>query len=479
MSEVKVNKISPRTNCGTTQLGDAGDTITVTGDLKSNSLKTASGSTLTLGQSGDTVTLASGASQSGFGRTGTVNWDTTAKTASFTAVSGNGYFINTSSSAITMTLPASPSAGDIVSVKDYAYTFATNNLTVARNGSPIGGGSDFDLTYNTDGAFLTFIYVDGTKGWLLTDESNNTSDAVETYITATGGCITTCGDYKIHTFTGPGTFSVTGGAGPIAVADYLVIAGGGGTRNSVGASRTSGGGGAGGYRESNPAPGTDWTGSPIASPGGALPFSPGCYPVTVGAGGAPSPSAADGSNSVFSTITSNGGGGSGTGGSGAGSTHGGTVGPAGNTPPTTPAQGNPGGRGYDSGNGSANFGAGGGGGAGGAGAAASTSPSGSAGSGGNGTTSCISGSPVTRGGGGGGGAQYGPVTPSYTAGSGGPGGGGGAQRAPTSGGYSGTAGSGTANTGGGGGGNGGSPSPDTGTGGAGGSGIVIVRYRFQ
>ena len=95
MSEVKVNKISPRTNCGTTQLGDAGDTITVSGDLKSNSIKSASGSTLTLGQSGDTVTLASGASQSGFGRTGTVDWQTgSIKTGNFTAASGEGYFVN-------------------------------------------------------------------------------------------------------------------------------------------------------------------------------------------------------------------------------------------------------------------------------------------------------------------------------------------------------------------------------------------------
>jgi len=493
MSEVKVNKISPRTNCGTVTVGDSGDSVsvsagvpvTVNGDLKSNALKATDGGSIisqcgtdiTLGASGDTINLAAGASQSGFGRTGTVDWDTTAKTASFTAVSGNGYFVNTTSGAVTMTLPATPSAGDIVSVKDYAYTFETNNLTVNRNGSPIGGGSDTDtIAYSTNGDFLTFIYVDGTQGWVLTNDSTNTDDTGAQYITATGGTVTCCGDYKIHTFTGPGTFSVTAGAGPIAVADYLVIAGGGGTANSVDGSRTAGGGGAGGYRESNPTPGTDWTGSPIASPGGALPFSPGCYPVTVGSGGGnPGP----GSNSVFSTITSNGGGGAGTGGSGAGAVHGGTVGPAGNTPPTTPAQGNPGGRGYDSGNGNANFGAGGGGGAGGAGAAASTSPSGNAGNGGNGTTSCISGSPVTRGGGGGGGAQYGPITPSYTAGSGGPGGGGSGGRAPTGPGYSGSAGSGTANTGGGGGGNGGSASPDTGTGGAGGSGIVIVRYRFQ
>jgi hypothetical protein len=77
---------------------------------------------ITLGASGDTITLACGASQTGFGRTGTVDWDTTAKTASFTAVSGNGYFVNTTSGAITVTLPATPSAGDIVSLADYAGT---------------------------------------------------------------------------------------------------------------------------------------------------------------------------------------------------------------------------------------------------------------------------------------------------------------------------------------------------------------------
>jgi hypothetical protein len=58
-----------------------------------NQISSQCGSTLTIGQSGDTVTLACGATQTGFGRTGTVDWDTTAKTASFTAVSGNGYFV--------------------------------------------------------------------------------------------------------------------------------------------------------------------------------------------------------------------------------------------------------------------------------------------------------------------------------------------------------------------------------------------------
>ena len=60
--------------------------------------------TITIGASGDTVALASGASQTGFGRTGTVDWQTTKKTSSFTAVNGEGYFVDTGGGAITATL---------------------------------------------------------------------------------------------------------------------------------------------------------------------------------------------------------------------------------------------------------------------------------------------------------------------------------------------------------------------------------------
>src|SRR5210317_943130 len=119
MSEIKVNKLTPRTNCGTVQLGDSGDTITIPAG----------------------ATITNNGTQTGFGRTGTVDWDTTAKTASFTAVSGDGYFVNTTSGVITVTLPASPSAGDIVAVADYAGTSATNNITIARNGSNIQGNA--------------------------------------------------------------------------------------------------------------------------------------------------------------------------------------------------------------------------------------------------------------------------------------------------------------------------------------------------
>ena len=70
-----------------------------------------------------------------------LSWDTTAKTGNFTAVAGNGYFVNTTSASITVTLPSSPSAGDQVAIKDYAATAATNKIVIARNGSNINGAA--------------------------------------------------------------------------------------------------------------------------------------------------------------------------------------------------------------------------------------------------------------------------------------------------------------------------------------------------
>ena len=89
------------------------------------------------------------------------------ETTSFTAVAGNGYFIDTTSTAITMTLPSSPSIGDFVSFIDYAGTFDTNTLTIGRNSENIQG-SAADLTISVERAANTLVYVDSTQGWLLT-----------------------------------------------------------------------------------------------------------------------------------------------------------------------------------------------------------------------------------------------------------------------------------------------------------------------
>ncbi len=182
--------------------------------------------TITIGASGDTIALASGASQSGFGRTGTVDWQTTPKTATFTATSGEGYFCNTSGGAFTLNLPAG-SAGAIIAVADYTRSFATNSLTISPNGSEKIGGIASDLILSVNGQALTLVYVDATEGWINVQETQ-TSQTGNPFIVATGGTITTCGNDKIHTFTGPGTFTVScaGNACGSNTVDYLVVAGG-------------------------------------------------------------------------------------------------------------------------------------------------------------------------------------------------------------------------------------------------------------
>ena len=177
--------------------------------------------------SGDTIALGAGASQTGFGRTGTVDWDTTPKTSTFTAVSGDGFFANTTSGGFTCNLPAG-AAGAIVSLADYAGTWNSNTLTVSPNGSEKIGGVNADVVLSTEGQSVTFIYVDSTQGWLnVQDSTSNVRGSA--FVAATGGTITTCGNFKIHSFTGPGTFTVTNAGAPSGstTVDYLVIAGGG------------------------------------------------------------------------------------------------------------------------------------------------------------------------------------------------------------------------------------------------------------
>ena len=411
MSEIKVNKISPR-----------------------------SGTTVTLGDSGDTFTIPSGATinnqgtATNFGATGSASWTTTVKTSTFTAVAGEGYFVDTSSNPVTVNLPAG-TAGAVVAISDYAKNFATNACTLVQNGSDKIGGSAINGTLETNGMALTLIFIDSTKGWIVTDDGNQSTANTNPYMVATGGTESTCGNYKIHTFNSPGCFSVSKIASCAAdnKLDYLVVAGGGG---GGGTNCTSAGGGGGGglrfYANTPTNPQAANPSNPINNfpAGTTITATAASFPITVGGGGA-------GGN--------------------------------GNDPSTSPAQGNDGGAGDNS----PQLG-GGGGGAISAGTTASPSTTGNGGAGagftgfGASNGQCSSCKQYFSGGGGGGSDSAFPA-----GGTGGLGGGGVGGRDSA-----GTAG--TDNTGGGGGGRqNSSGSPGFGTGGNGGSGIVIIRYRFQ
>lgn len=288
------------------------------------------------------------------------------------------------------------------------------------------------------------------------------------FICASGGTILEDGSFRIHVFTGPGTFCVARAEISCnAFVDYMVVAGGGG-----GGTHKAGGGGAGGFREShNACYSGPYTASPLASPS-SIPVTVQGYPITVGAG---SPAADRGPRGTPSTalgITSTGGGNGGTstnhspegpGGSGGGAGGAGPKG-TGNSPSVSPPQGQPGGNGFPGGHNGA------GGGGGGATDAGDNAGSPSGGPGGTGagtqiTTSTCYGAP-------------GPdATLRYYAGGGAgstdPRGGGSVGNPGIGGGGAARGGAGAVNTGGGG---AGGENPPTGNGG---SGIVIIRYQFK
>jgi len=349
---------------------------------------------------------------------GSVAWQSV-QTASFTAVAGNAYPVNTTSAAITVTLPASPAAGNILQLTDYAGTWATNVVTLALNGSKFNGSSS-NVSVGTQRESIALVYIDATQGWVAYSGFNAST--------------------------------------PGYVGSYLVVAGGGG-----GGQRGGGGGGAGGFL----------TGSNVFSRGAV-------YTAVIGAGGvgaavsAGGNYGANGGYSSFASLTSNifsiGGGGGGyfqnvvglngvdglNGGSGGGGGGGFGSSTPGNGGSGTSGQGNAGGVASSVAAGGA-AGAGGGG----AGAVGGSASVGAAGNGGNGTASSITGSSVTYAGGGGGGGTT-------SAGTGGTGGGG----AGTTGTANGNPG--TANTGGGGGGGRNTTDGVVTQGGNGGSGVVIL-----
>ena len=356
---------------------------------------------------------------------GGTNWQSSIVTGTtLSAVAGNGYWIDTTSNACTVTLPASASVGDTIEFSDYARTWGTNSITINQNSLNFQGYSSPNPEYNTNGQSVRIVYSGATQGWIPTSDD----------------------DVTLETPQFGGTTS------------FLVLAGGGGGGHDQG-----GGGGAGGYRSSYNSESSGGGGSAESS----LTLSQGTtYTITVGASGSGATSGAlegsDGGDSSISgsditTITSIGGGGGAGNSSGAngrsGGSGGGACGGSGTAGSGTANQGFDGGVRF---NDATSTDTGGGGGAGQVGSTPRNT-------GGDGVASTITGSSVTRGGGGGGMDYFANHDSSGGAGGGGNGG----TSSPVSGSTSGTANTG----GGGGGGSGGSPAE----GGNGGSGVVILR----
>jgi hypothetical protein len=361
-----------------------------------------------------------------------LDWQSSVETSSFTAVNGNGYFVNTTSGSITVTMPSSPTTGDSIGIIDYAGTAASNTIILTSSNNIQGSSNDKIVNY-TRGA-LRITYADVTQGWVASAAANEGTSALN-----------------------PSPFLV----------DFLVVAGGGGGAGAASNNTNAGGAGAGGLKTTT----TYGGGESVFLASLAT-----TYTVEVGPGGAGASgydlNGVSGTVSKFGIVGSEtaaaGGGGSGTyrgvpqsGGSGGG------AGSYSNSTYQTPGAASPAGQGNAGGAGMVyNAGAltsGGGGGGAGAGAAGVAGSGGNAGTGGSGLEVNIIGGTGNfyAGGGGGGGESSGASGGSSIGGTG----------ASTNGNGS----NGTINTGSGG---GGATSIFGGpfTGGTGGGGIVILRY---
>jgi hypothetical protein len=400
MSEIKVNKISPR-----------------------------SGTTLTLGDSGDDFIIPAGATLTNNGTASgfaSIAWQSTIVTTStLTAVAGNGYWIDTTSNACTVTLPASASVGDQIIFSDYKRTWGTNAITINQNSLNFQGFTSPNPEYNTSGQTVSIVYSGSTQGWIPTSDDDVSLETPQ--------------------FSG--------------VTDFLVIAGGGSGGFGQAGGESASGGGAGGYRNSYNSESSGGGGSAESS----LTLTQGeTYTITVGAGASASPRNGpqnNGNNSSISgtgitTITSDGGG---AGGQYTNTKDGQNGGSGGGGYTNSSAGSGTANQGYDGGTTGTSTGGSGGGGA---GSVGSNGASSTGGNGGSAVASTITGSSISRAGGGAG--------SSYNGTGGTPGTGGGTAGSGDS-----VGGNGTANTGGGGG--AGSAANTDSSGGAGGKGVVILR----
>ena len=130
-----------------------------------------------LGTDGQVLTSAGAGKQLAFGDVaGGVSWQAVETGSTMTAVAGNGYPIDTTSNACTITLPASASNGDQIVFTDYARTWGTNAITIDSNGLKYQGDADtYTVEYTTDGQSVNIVYSGSTKGWIPIEDDTVTN----------------------------------------------------------------------------------------------------------------------------------------------------------------------------------------------------------------------------------------------------------------------------------------------------------------
>ena len=108
-------------------------------------------------------------------------WQSVVTASTLSAVAGRGYWIDTTSNACTVTLPASASNGDTIVLADYARKWGTNAVTINTNSLKFQGNTSPNPVYNTDGQSVTLIYSGATQGWIPTIDDDVTLETPQSY----------------------------------------------------------------------------------------------------------------------------------------------------------------------------------------------------------------------------------------------------------------------------------------------------------
>jgi len=153
-----------------------------------------------------------------------LDWSTAVQSSDFTAEATKGYFINTTSAAVTVTLPTTPAVGNVISIVDHGGNALTNNILINTNSKNLEGSTaTAAIGVNLNARALTLVYSDATKGWVKLEQPSDTTNVLENsevYTVGSGGqssfnCTYTVGFVRVYvngTRLAPADFTATDGS---------------------------------------------------------------------------------------------------------------------------------------------------------------------------------------------------------------------------------------------------------------------------